>query len=71
MVVGSCANIRDINWLGDDISGIETCDLIVSKVNLSRKRANQLMVDVLDSILLDGGVGSAGYVVFSKELANS
>ena len=71
MVVGSRANIRDIHWIGDDIGGLESCDLIVSKVKLACKRANQLTVDVLGSRLLDGSVGSAGYIVFSKELANS
>ncbi len=71
MVVGSRANIRDINWIGDDIGCLESCDLIVSKVKLACKRANQLTVDVLGSLLLDGSVGSAGDVIFSKEFANS
>ena len=71
MVVGSCANIRDINWIGDVIGGFESCNLIVSKVKLACKRANQFTVDVLGSLLLDGGVRSAGDVVFGKELANS
>lgn len=72
VVVGSCANIRDINWLGDDIGGLESCDLFVSKVKLACKRANQLTVDVLGSLLLDGGVGTNLLsIVFGEEFTRN
>ena len=70
MVVRSCADVSDFNWLGDDVSSLESGHLVFGKVELGRDRVGDVITSSGHLLLLDRGIGSAGDVIFSKELTD-
>ena len=70
VVVRSCADVSDFNWLGDDVSSLESGHLVFGKVELCGDRVSDDVLSLSHLLLLDRGIGSAGDVIFSKELTD-